>query len=173
MQLIPQRVRIFLFVTFFLLLMFSIIISCKLSSSNTATTTGKIETVSATPTPTPEPVNLVVKIVSTSVYGVQENILTDRNGKTLYYSKKDSWHKVSCTGESCSYAWTPLLFDGKGPVIASTKLPGKLMTDETVNGNQVAYNGHYLYTSTSDMTPGSIQGQGRNDQWYIVTPDLQ
>jgi predicted lipoprotein with Yx(FWY)xxD motif len=57
-------------------------------------------------------------------------------------------------------------------MIASTKLPGKLMTDKTVNGNQVAYNGHYLYTFSGDSTPGDIQGQERNDR-YVATPNLR
>jgi predicted lipoprotein with Yx(FWY)xxD motif len=79
---------------------------------------------------------------------------------------------VSCTGD-CTDAWIPLIFNEKGPVIASTKLPGKLTTDKTVNGNQVAYNGHYLYAFSGDTIPTDVQGQGRDDQWYVATPDLQ
>ena len=169
MEFIPLRGRIFLLVMVFLLIIIFAIFSCRTNGNNAVNTTGNIETVSATPTPDLR--NLVVKTVDTSVYGVQETILTDKDGRTLYYSKQDRWHKVSCTGD-CTHAWIPLLFNGKGPMTASTKLPGKLMTDKTVNGNQVAYNGHYLYTFSGDSTPGDIQGQERNDR-YVVTPNLR
>jgi predicted lipoprotein with Yx(FWY)xxD motif len=116
---------------------------------------------------------MVVMTVKTSVDGVEETILTDKNGQALYYSKRDTLSKVSCTG-GCTYAWRPLLFNGKAPVIASTKLSGKLTTHKTVNGNQVAYNGHYLYTFAGDVTPQDVdEGQGRDDNWYVVTPDLR
>lgn len=170
MEFIPLRARIFLVAIIFLLVTLFIAISCRTNGENTGNTTGTIEP--ASPTPTPEPRNMVVKTVKASVYGVQETILTDRDGRTLYYSKKDAWHKVSCTGD-CTNAWRPLIFDGKEPVIASTKLPGRLTTDKTVNGNQVTYNGHYLYTFVGDSTPSDIQGQGRADQWYVATPDLR
>ena len=170
MEFIPLRARIFLIAIIFLLTVLLIVISCRTNGSNTGNTTGNIDT--ATPTPTPGSRNMVVKTVKTSVYGVQETILIDRGGRTLYYSKKDAWHQVSCTGD-CTDAWRPLIFNGKEPVIASTKLPGKLTTDKTVNGNQVAYNGHYLYTFAGDSTPGDLQGQGRDDQWYVATPGLR
>ncbi len=170
MEFVPLRARIFLLAIIFLLTILLMIISCRTNSENTVSTTENIDTASTTPTP--EPRNMVVKTVDTSVYGVQETILTDKDGRTLYYSKKDIWHKVSCTGD-CTDAWVPLVFNQKGPVIASTKLPGKLTTDKTVNGNQVAYNGHYLYTFSGDSTPTDIQGQGRDDQWYVATPNLR
>lgn len=169
MEFIPLRARIFTLVIIFLLIILFANISCRTNTGNTINTTGDIETVSATPTP--ELRNMVVKTVDTSVYGVQEIILIDKDGRTLYYSKKDTWHKVSCT-DACTDVWVPLVFNGKDPVIASTKLPGKLTTVKTVNGNQVAYNGHYLYTFSGDATPGDIQGQGRDDQWYVATPNL-
>jgi predicted lipoprotein with Yx(FWY)xxD motif len=170
MEFIPLRARIFLFAMIFLLTFLLMIVSCRTNSESPISPTENIDTVSTTPTS--EPSNMAVKTMDVSVYGVQEAILTDNNGRTLYYSKKDSWHRVSCTGD-CTDTWIPLLFNGKGPVIASTKLPGKLTTDKTVNGNQVAYNGHYLYTFSGDTIPTDVQGQGRDDQWYVATPNLQ
>ena len=168
MEFIPLRARIFLIAISFLLVFAFIVMSCQTNSHNTVNTTGNIGTVS----PTPEPRNLVVKTMKTSVYGVQETILTDRDGRTLYYSKQDVWHQVSCT-DDCTDIWRPLIFNGNGPVIASIKLPSKLTTDKTVNGNQVAYNGHYLYTFAGDSMPSDMQGQGRDDQWYVATPNLK
>jgi predicted lipoprotein with Yx(FWY)xxD motif len=170
MEFVPLRARIFLFVMVSLLIIFFAIIICRTDGDVTVNITEDGETVAATPTP--EPRNMVVKAVDTRVYGVQETILTDKDGRTLYYSKKDTWHKVSCIGD-CTDAWAPLVFNGRDPVIAATRLPGKLTTDRTVNGNQVAYNGHYLYTFSGDSTPGDIEGQGRDDQWYVATPNLR
>ena len=164
MQFIPLRGRIFL-LAMALVLVIGIIIIMR---GNSTAGTENIETAS----PTIGLNSVVVKTANADVYGNQETILTDKDGRTLYYSKLDILHKVSCTG-NCTYAWAPLLFKGTGPPTASTKLPGKLTVDKTVNGNQVAYNGHYLYTFSGDSTPGDIQGQGRNDEWYVATPNLR
>jgi len=174
MEFIPLRGRIVLLVITFAVIIFMIINSCRTNENSAVNPPGNVGTASPIPTPTPTPVprNMVVRAVDTSVYGNQEIILTDKDGRTLYYSKNDTLHKVSCTGD-CTEAWLPLLFKGKGPVTASTKLLGKLTTDKTVNGNQVAYNGHYLYTFAGDSTPGDIQGQGRDDEWYVATPNLR
>jgi len=166
MQFIPLRGRIIL-LAIVLVLIIGIIIIMRANENSTAST----ENIGAV-SPTADLRHVVVKTANADVYGTHEVILTDKNGKTLYYSKQDVFHKVSCTGD-CTYAWMPLLFKGTGPLITSTKLPGRLTTDRTVNGNQVAYNGHYLYTFSGDSTPGDIQGHGRNDEWYVATPNLR
>ncbi len=40
----------------------------------------------------------------------------------------------------------------------------------TTNGEQVAYNGHFLYTFVEDQ-PGKVTGQGVQN-FYIATPNL-
>jgi len=174
MEFIPLRGRIFLLVIAFVLIIFMMINSCRTNGNSAVNPPENVGTTAPIPTPTPTPVprNMVVRTTNANVYGNQEIILTDRDGRTLYYSKNDTLHKVSCISD-CTEAWIPLLFKGKGPVTASTKLPGKLITDKTVNGNQVAYNGHYLYTFAGDSAPGDIQGQGRNDEWYVATSALR
>ena len=166
MQFIPLRGRIILLAMVFVLIIGIIIIMR--ANENSTTSTENIGALS----PTADLRNVVVKTANTDVYGTHEIILTDKNGRTLYYSKQDVFHKVSCTGD-CTYAWIPLLFKGTGPLTTSTKLPGRLTTDKTVNGNQVAYNGHYLYTFSGDSTPGDMQGNGRKDEWYVATPNLR
>lgn len=166
MQFIPLRGRIIL-LAMVLVLIIGIIMILRANENSTASTEN-IGTVS----PTADLRNVVVKTANADVYGTHEIILTDKDGRTLYYSKQDVLHKVSCTGD-CTDAWMPLLFKGTGPLNASARLPGRLTTDETVNGNQVVYNGHYLYTFSGDSTPGDIQGHGRNDEWYVATPNLR
>ena len=45
----------------------------------------------------------------------------------------------------------PHSFTGTGTVKANKTLPGQLTTKNTVNGNQVVYNGHYLYTYSGEL----------------------
>jgi predicted lipoprotein with Yx(FWY)xxD motif len=169
MEFVTMRGRIFLLVMSIILITLIIVINCRTYAISNSNTSDDIDA----PSPTPDLRNMVVMTVKASVYGVEETILTDKNGEALYYSKRDTLSKVSCTN-GCTYAWRPLLFKGKGPVITSTKLPGKLTTHKTVNGNQVAYNGHYLYTFAGDVTPQDVdEGQGRDDNWYVATPNLR
>ncbi len=150
-------------------LMLMIIISGCESGANAPATAQNIPTA---PPPTSSSSNVVVKTANAKVGGNSESILTDGNGLTLYYFKPDVLHKVACT-TGCVDTWPPLLFKGTGTVSADTTLPGTLTTDTTVNGNQVVYNGHYLYTYSGDSAPGQTNGQGIGGKWYVVTPTLK
>jgi predicted lipoprotein with Yx(FWY)xxD motif len=114
----------------------------------------------------------VVKTATATVDQKSETILTDTNGRTLYYFTQDALHNVACT-TGCTDTWPPLLYKGTGTVSASTNLPGQLTTEKTVNSNQVVYNGHYLYTYSGDSAPGNTKGQGIGKKWYVATPDLK
>ncbi len=115
--------------------------------------------------------NVVVKTATAIVGQKSETILTDINGRTLYYFTSDVFHQVACTA-GCIDTWPPLLFKGIGSVNAQTKLPGNLITENTPNGNQVVYNGHYLYTYVGDSAPGDTKGEGIGNKWYVATPNL-
>lgn len=116
--------------------------------------------------------NVVVKTANAAVDNKSETILTDTNGRTLYYFTQDALHNVACT-TGCIDSWPPLLYHGTGAVSASTSLSGTLTTEKTANGNQVVYNGHYLYTYSGDSAPGDTKGQGIGGKWYVATPDLK
>jgi predicted lipoprotein with Yx(FWY)xxD motif len=116
--------------------------------------------------------NVLVKTTSATVDNKSETILTDTNGRTLYYFTQDALHNVACT-TGCIDSWPPLLYNGTGTVSASTNLSGTLATEKTTNGNQVTYNGHYLYTYSGDSAPGDIKGQGIGGKWYVATADLK
>jgi predicted lipoprotein with Yx(FWY)xxD motif len=135
-----------------------------IASNNSSTTTSTSSTTSTG--------NLVVKTSNATVDNKSETILTDINGKTLYYFTQDALHNVACT-TGCIDSWPPLLYSGTGTVSASTSLSGTLATEKTANGNQVVYNGHYLYTYSGDSAPGDTRGQGIGGKWYVATPDLK
>lgn len=154
-------------------LMMMVIISSCASGANAPANTQNISTSSTTqaiPTVSSSD-NVVVKTAKATVDKKSESILTDTNGRTLYYFTSDVLHAVACT-TGCIDTWPPLLFKGTGTVTADTKLPGDLTTDTTPNGNQVIYNGHYLYTYTGDSVPGDTKGDGVGNKWYVATPDL-
>lgn len=154
-------------------LMMMIVISSCASGANAPTnaqniasgsTTEAISTVSSGDT-------VVVKTANAMVGKKSESILTDTSGRTLYYFTPDVLHQVACT-TGCIDTWPPLLFKEIGTVAANTKLSGDLTTDTTPNGNQVVYNGHYLYTYSGDSAPGDTKGDGVGNKWYVATPNL-
>ncbi len=98
-------------------------------------------------------------------------VLTDTQGKALYYFTPDTSQKTACTG-SCAETWPPLLFSGSGKVSAAANLPGKLAIYKNANGNQVIYNNHPLYTFSGDAAAGQVNGQGIGGKWFVATPDL-
>lgn len=138
------------------------------SSNPTATTPSGNPTAAAT---TPSSSNALIKTATATVKGKSETILTDAQGKALYYFTPDTSTKTACTG-SCAQTWPPLLATGSGSPSSATSLPGKLTMQTTANGNQVEYNGHLLYTFSGDSGPNQTNGEGLFGKWFVATPGL-
>jgi predicted lipoprotein with Yx(FWY)xxD motif len=148
-----------IFLTFgILILMF--LGSCGDSSS---TTTSAIPTQSSK-LPT------TIGITTANVNGGKSPVLTDANGKTLYYYMADTAKTVACTGD-CLSTWHPLLLD-KGILTSAPQLPGSLSLLQGSAGNQVEYNGHPLYTYAQDKNLGDAIGEGLDNKWHVATPSL-
>ena len=113
-----------------------------------------------------------VTTASVSVKGVTKIVLTNAQGDTLYYFTPDTPAKVACTA-TCASTWPPLLSTGSGTPVSKGSLPGTLSVQSNANGNQVLYQGHYLYTFSGDSAPGQANGEGIGGKWYVATPDLQ
>src|SRR5579884_3881581 len=111
-----------------------------------------------------------VKTASATINGKAETILTNAQGMTLYYRTSDTATSV-CSG-ACAQAWPPLLFSGSGAPTGSGTLAGSLTVSTNVNGQQVEYNGHPLYTYTGDTSPGQANGEGFGGVWFVVPTDL-
>lgn len=131
-------------------------------------------TVSA-PTPTPTAASsgttAIIATASATVKGQTVTILTNAQGDTLYYFKPDTATKAACTG-GCAKAWPPLLATGTQSLTSATALPGKLSALQDSNGNQVQYNGHFLYTYSGDSAPGQTNGEGIGGVWFVATTTL-
>ena len=129
---------------------------------------------SSTPTPaatTPSSSTALIKTTTATVNGKSEMILTNAQGKTLYYFTPDTATTTACTS-SCADNWPPLLATGSSTPTSATSLPGKLTTQTTANGNQVEYNGHLLYTFAADSAPGQTNGEGIGGKWFVATTTL-
>ena len=112
----------------------------------------------------------MIKTADVAVGGKSATILTDVQGMTLYYRTSDSLSSV-CSA-ACAHAWPPLIFKGSGTPSSETQLPGVLGVSNNVNGTQVSYQGHPLYTYAADGSAGKVTGQGLGGVWFVATVDL-
>ena len=96
--------------------------------------------------------------------------LTTDDGHVLYAFVPDAGEESTCVGD-CADAWPPLLaaeaVDGTDDLDADA-----IGTTEREDGTtQVTYFGWPLYTFVQDEAPGDANGQGLNEQWFVVAPD--
>jgi len=106
-----------------------------------------------------------VRPASATVGGKTETILVNGAGLPLYYYRPDTAAKSFVTG-ALAQLWPPQT--SAAPTAAG--LNGKLAVLNDVNGRQVTYNGHPLYTFADDH-PGQVTGQGVQD-FFVATPTL-
>jgi len=102
------------------------------------------------------------QFVGTSVI---ETILVNAHGQPLYYYRPDTATGSLVTG-GLARLWPPLT--SAAPTAAGVK--GKVTVVKDTHGDQVAYNGHLLYTFTSDSV-GQVTGQGFQN-FFVATPGL-
>jgi predicted lipoprotein with Yx(FWY)xxD motif len=106
-----------------------------------------------------------VRTVQATVGGKTETILVNSQGLPLYYYLPETATKSVVTGGLASL-WPPLKSASPG----GTGLTGKLTAVMDVRGDQVAYNGHLLYTFADDHA-GQVTGQGVQG-FFVATPGL-
>ena len=106
-----------------------------------------------------------VRTVQATVGGKTETILVNGQGLPLYYYRSDTAAKSAVTG-GLAALWPPLT--SASP--AGTGLTGTLAAVTDIHGDQVAYNGHLLYTFADDRA-GQVTGQGVQG-FFVATPGL-
>ena len=156
-----------LFLNMTILLIALTVVACGNSGSSTTGSSG------ATPTPTTAPTSAspVIKTATATVKGTSQTILTDAQGRTLYYFTLDTATTSACTS-TCAGIWPPLIFTGTGSPTSATTLSGTLSVVMDANGQQVEYNGHPLYIYSKDTAPGQTNGEGLFGKWFVATPNL-
>ena len=112
-----------------------------------------------------QPSAATVRTVQATVGGKTETILVNSQGLPLYYYLSDTAAKSVVTG-GLAALWPPLT--SASP--AATGLTGKLTAVMDIHGDQVAYNGHLLYTFADDQA-GQVTGQGVQG-FFVATPGL-
>ena len=113
----------------------------------------------------------VIQTATVTIKGQPESVLTNAQGLTLYYFTADTATQSAVSGDLAKI-WPPQLFTGSGGPTSSTTLAGKLSVLMDVNGNQVEYNGHPLYTFSGDSAPGQTNGEGITGMWFVAAPNL-
>jgi len=98
-------------------------------------------------------------------------VLTNAQGRTIYWFAIDTPSKSNCTG-SCLTYWPPVI--GMPVAGSGVSLSGHLGTITGANGQvQATYDGHPLYTYMGDTAAGQISGNGLNlsgGLWWAMTP---
>jgi predicted lipoprotein with Yx(FWY)xxD motif len=106
-----------------------------------------------------------VNVTITKVDGQSEQILVDARGLPLYIYGPDTSTQSHVSG-GLAALWPPLVSPSPSEAGAS----GTLSVLSDANGQQVRYNGHFLYTFIDD-TPGQVTGQGVQG-FFVATPSL-
>ena len=106
-----------------------------------------------------------VRTVPASVAGKTETILVNAHGLPLYFYRPDTATKSLVTG-GLAQLWPPLT----SPAVAGAGVTGKVAVLKDVNGQQVTYNGHPLYTFADDHA-GQVTGQGVQN-FFVATPGI-
>jgi predicted lipoprotein with Yx(FWY)xxD motif len=132
-------------------------ITAAAASGSTSTT--------ATSAASTNPAAATVRTASVTVDGKTETILINRQGLPLYIYRPDTATRSFVTG-GLAQLWPPLT----SPAVAGAGVTGKVAVLKDVNGQQVTYNGHPLYTFADDHAD-QVTGQGVQD-FFVATPGI-
>ena len=130
----------------------------KYPAASTASTSAAASVMPATSATT------TVHTANAVVGGMTESILVDAKGLPLYIYKPDTPTTSHVTGQLAAL-WPPLTATAPS---AAAGITGILGVVSTTNGQQVAYNGHFLYAFIED-SPGRVTGQGVQN-FFVATP---
>lgn len=107
-----------------------------------------------------------VQLTANSKFG---NILTDNNGRSLYFFALDANGSSSCTG-GCALVWKPLNLET--PTLSTSLLATDFATVTRDDGSkQTTYKGWPLYYYSKDTNIGDALGDGVGTTWFIGKPD--
>jgi len=115
--------------------------------------------------PQPEVVKLV-KLAEDSTYG---KILTDAQGKSLYFFSKDTKETSLCVG-GCVTNW-PIFYKENLTVAAGLDLADFTTITRTDGVKQTVYKGWPLYYFVNDNNAGETNGEDVNHVWFLAKPD--
>ncbi|WP_293947321.1 hypothetical protein [Sphingobacterium sp. UBA7249] len=110
--------------------------------------------------------NKGVQITANSQFG---SILTDENGKTLYFFSNDTKGSSTCSG-NCLATW-PVYYSSEAStdVKIDKSLLGEIIRED--GSKQSTFKGWPLYYYAGDSQSGQAKGDAVNKIWYVAKPD--
>ena len=118
-----------------------------------------------TPTPPPVP-KLEIQLASNAQFG---NIITDSNGRSLYFFSNDAGDTSTCYG-ACATAWPA--FYSKDLTLSSGLKSSDFATINRNDGTkQTTFKGWPLYYFSKDSKAGDVNGDPVAKIWFVAKPD--
>jgi predicted lipoprotein with Yx(FWY)xxD motif len=145
------------------------------SSAPAASAGASTPTPAATPAATPAPTPVTPASVLATSNAQLGTILTNAQGRTLYYFLPERGGKIVCSSSACTTYWPPSFTAGGNPT-GSTGVTGQLGLVMRAGGEQITYSTWPLYTFAGDKAAGQTTGQGVvgfGGKWLVATPGLQ
>ena len=133
---------------------------------NAACKKDKDNTPAPSPTPPTGAVLTGVKITSTTTLG---NVITDNNGRSLYFFANDAGGTSNCSG-NCTITW-PVFYKANLSVDAGLNAADFGEITRTDGAKQITYKGWPLYYYASDATIGDVKGDAVGGAWMIAKAD--
>jgi predicted lipoprotein with Yx(FWY)xxD motif len=135
---------------------------------------------SASASATPAATAAATPVAPASVTAAQNmrlgTILTNPQGRTLYYFLPERGGKIVCSSSACTSYWPPSLTAGGNPT-GGPGVTGQLgLIGRASGAQQITYNTWPLYTFSGDSAPDQTNGQGVvgfGGKWLVATPGLQ
>lgn len=112
--------------------------------------------------------DIVTSVTARTLSGVGI-VVTDDRGLALYRYDKDqpSPSKWTCSG-ACTKTWIPVIVQDS---VQTSGVEKSLLGTVHRNGRtQLTLAGWPLYRYVGDTAAGQVNGQGKNGEWYAVTP---
>jgi predicted lipoprotein with Yx(FWY)xxD motif len=115
---------------------------------------------------TPQATLTGVKLVANTKFG---NILTDNNGRSLYFFSNDASGTSSCNG-GCTVSWP--VFYKENPALGTGLNSSDFAVITRSDGSkQNTYRGWPLYYFANDTKAGDTNGDAVDSLWVIARPD--
>ena len=114
----------------------------------------------------PQPENNKVRLIDNAAHGI---ILTDKDGKTLYFFSDDADGTSACTN-GCLNNW-PIFYE-QTLTLDNGLDQNDFGTLTRADGQkQTTYKGWPLYYYVTDANEGDTFGDGVGGDWYVAKPD--
>jgi len=118
------------------------------------------------PKPEPVPQKKGIQLASSTTFGT---VLTDKDGKTLYFFASDVAGTPTCSG-GCEAIW-PLYYSADASTDPNLNKADVGEVTRADGRKQSTYRGYPLYYYASDAAAGEIKGDGVGGIWFVAKPD--